>query len=115
MFILSGIDTWKDLPVFLVRDYLFSRNGVCPYAEQDEKKVIQMIEKVMNLNKKKDDYEDGKDKSKVKKKRTNRHLSVDGNTVISIGSLEKYFLKNMNNSHRGVIKFLKPIAFAFPN
>lgn len=42
---LSAIDCWKDLPIFLARDYLFQRNGVGPVLERDENLIISMIEK----------------------------------------------------------------------
>lgn len=43
--ILAGLECWKDLPIFLARDYLFQRNGVGPILEKDETMVIGMIEK----------------------------------------------------------------------
>ena len=43
--ILAGLECWKDLPIFLARDYIFQRNGVGPILEKDENLIINMIEK----------------------------------------------------------------------
>jgi len=43
--LLSGIDCWKDLPIFMARDYLFKRNGIGAILEKDENLIISMIEK----------------------------------------------------------------------
>ena len=43
--IATTIHCWSDVDVFLARDYLFRRSGVCPYAEGDEILVNKMLGK----------------------------------------------------------------------
>ena len=43
-FFISAIHCWMDLCIFLPKDYLFSRTGVCAYNEDDENLIHIMIE-----------------------------------------------------------------------
>ena len=43
--ILSCLYCWNDLPIFIARDYLFSRSGVFPYTAEDEKLMAQIVDK----------------------------------------------------------------------
>mmetsp|Transcript_39177 Transcript_39177/g.37563 ORF Transcript_39177/g.37563 Transcript_39177/m.37563 type:complete len:152 (-) Transcript_39177:1959-2414(-) len=44
--IVSCLYCWNDLPIFLPRDYCFSRGGMYAYTSQDEKLIAQMVEKL---------------------------------------------------------------------
>ena len=43
--IVSSLYCWNDLPIFLARDYSFTRSGIYPYTIEDEKNVAAIIEK----------------------------------------------------------------------
>ena len=43
--IVSCLYCWNDLPIFLARDYSFTRSGIYPYTIEDEKIVAALIEK----------------------------------------------------------------------
>ena len=43
--IVSCLYCWNDLPIFLARDYCFTRSGIFPYTTEDEKLIAAVIEK----------------------------------------------------------------------
>ena len=43
--IVSCLYCWNDLPIFLCRDYAFTRSGIFPYTAEDEKLVAAIIDK----------------------------------------------------------------------
>ena len=43
--IVSCLYCWNDLPIFLARDYSFTRSGIYPYTIEDEKIIAALIER----------------------------------------------------------------------
>lgn len=109
---LSAIDCWKDLPIFLARDYLFQRNGVGPVLERDENLIISMIEK--QLPKPEQKQEEAK-KANPKQKKTEPEVSKETEGDVQTGTFEQYFLKLSNQTHQKFVDLIKPIAFEYSN
>jgi len=49
--IVSCLYCWNDLPIFLARDYAFTRSGIFPYVANDENLIAAMIDKSGDLAK----------------------------------------------------------------
>jgi hypothetical protein len=123
---ISSIYCWKDLCVFLPRDYLFSRIGVIGFRAED-----QNLTNIMLRNKLKDldgdiDHEEenlyeeqksgkkGKKRKKRAKKRKDSEHKAAGLDEIT-GTLGAYISSEANPTHKMLVNLLKPIAYNYPN
>ena len=117
-FFISAIYCWTDLCIFLPKDYLFSRTGVCAYHEHDESLINHMIEDEFPSADEKDEEAKGEGKikrSKTRRKKKKKEEGENEEMKMVKGTLEQYIKNQANHTHNLLIKVLKPIAFHYPN
>lgn len=117
-FFISSIYCWTDLSIFLPKDYLFSRTGVCAYNEEDEALTNLMIEdRLPNPDDFVDEDGEGKiKKSKSKRKKKKKVETEEAKEMKTIyGTLNQYIKTESNQTHNLLVNVLKPIAFNYPN
>ncbi|CAI2382310.1 unnamed protein product [Moneuplotes crassus] len=124
---ISCISCWKDLCIFLPKDYLFSRIGVISYRNEDQSATNMMLRNKLrdlegtddaaaSTNLEEEEESKGKKKSKKKRKKKKKDTPSKAMGLDEInGSLKSYIDSEANPTHKMLINILKPIAFCYPN